>query len=219
MSNKVEMTGKRFGRLIVIRESLQRLSGVIAWDCLCDCGKIKSITGKSMRSGMTKSCGCLQAETISKLLTTHGMKGSETYNVWVSMIQRCTNPKNSRYEDYGGRNIAVCQKWLKFENFFKDMGTKPQGLTIERRNNDLGYFKENCSWNTYLVQAKNQRIRKDNSTGITGVGWNKRLKKYRVRITANQKKYHIGVFDNLEDAKIARSDAELKYWGRDYVRK
>jgi hypothetical protein len=162
---------------------------------------------KSSKKSKIKSCGHTR--------TTHSMYGCSEYRTWAYIIQRCNNPNNKVYHYYGGRGIKVCAAWLKFENFFEDMGSRPKGLTIERINNDKGYYKENCAWRTQTEQLRNQRLRKDNITGMRGVCWAKRRKKYLVRITVNGKTINLGYFPTLEAAKTARLEAEQKYWGPD----
>lgn len=88
---------------------------------------------------------------------THGMRRTPIYGIWNQMIQRCTNPKVKGYDRYGGRGIEVCERWLKFENFFADMGDRPEGHSIERKNNDLGYDPSNCIWIPKDKQAQNRR--------------------------------------------------------------
>ena len=146
-------------------------------------------------------------------MKTHGMSGTATYRAWMMMIQRCSNSQNNRYESYGERGIVVCERWTKFVNFFTDMGAKPIGLMLERKNNDLGYFKKNCCWATPAIQARNQRVQKNNKLGIRGISL-RSSGKYQVRIWSNNKSHYIGYFTDLEQAMIARKQAELKYWGK-----
>ena len=96
-------------------------------------------------------------------------KRSSTYNSWTAMLARCNNPGNLRYDDYGGRGIMVIERWLNFTNFLLDMGEKPDGLTLERRDNKGNYCKENCCWATYKEQGQNKRLYQSNKTGIAGV--------------------------------------------------
>jgi hypothetical protein len=90
--------------------------------------------------------------------TTHGLADTPIYNVWKTLIQRCTNPNNKDYADYGGRGVTVCRRWLRFENFYADMGDRPAGKwTIERRRNGRGYSPSNCLWASWHEQALNRR--------------------------------------------------------------
>lgn len=87
----------------------------------------------------------------------HGMKGTRVHNTWISMRQRCTNPKHSAFKHYGGRGITICKRWQKFENFYTDMGDPPDGLTLERKENNKGYNKKNCEWAPQKDQVRNKR--------------------------------------------------------------
>lgn len=203
------LKGQSFGRLTVIEEAGRDKWKQVLWRCLCVCGKTTIVVGGNLRSGTTKSCGCFNKDQ----LTTHGMYGSSTHSAWESMKARCGNPNNANYKNYGGRGIKVCEKWHKFESFFEDMGKKPNGLTLERRDNEQGYSKENCKWATYIEQSRNTRIRCTNKTGIKGVSWDKQRQRYQAKICVNYKQILIGRFTNLEAAKAARQQAELTHWG------
>lgn len=152
---------QKFNRLIVIHQAGKNKWGEIKWLCLCDCGNQIVTLGKYLRNNDTKSCGCLNIEKTIKRSTKHNHskrnKITKTYQIWKSMRQRCTNPNNKRYGDYGGRKITVCKRWMKFENFLQDMGERPEGYSIHRKNNNKGYYKSNCKWATRTEQARNKR--------------------------------------------------------------
>lgn len=154
---KLDLTGRRFGRLIALKDSDERYQGSIKWLCRCDCGNLTKVTSSSLVSGHTKSCGCLGKERRKEANTIHGMSRTPTYKTWVKIKQRCLNPNNSRFKDYGGRGIKVCDHWMKFENFYKNMGDKPEGKSIDRINNDGDYEPKNCKWSTAKQQAENRR--------------------------------------------------------------
>ena len=124
------------------------------WECLCVCGKVTKQRSTKLLKGIIKSCGCKKTSTATK----HGMYGTREYETWHQMVQRTTNPKNTNWEDYGKRGITIDPEWLKFENFYKDMGPRPEGTyTLDRENNNLGYNKENCRWATKVEQTSNRR--------------------------------------------------------------
>lgn len=156
----IDREGHRYGRLTVIG-----FAGFIkkdpSWFCRCDCGNIISVFSNNLNRLHTSSCGCMVIEKLVKLRTTHGHSSggrtSSTYKIWHSMVQRCTNPKNRVYYRYGGRGITVCDRWLKFENFLEDMGERPENLSLDRIENNIGYFKENCRWATMKEQNNNRR--------------------------------------------------------------
>jgi len=135
------------------------------WVCLCDCGTTKVVLGDKLKSGNTKSCGCLQAEVRAKLVqTADEERRTYTKNSYTAMIGRCTNPSYPGYIKYGARGVTVCDRWRFGENgktgwlcFFEDMGPKPTGHSIDRINNEQGYTPENCRWATQQQQIENRR--------------------------------------------------------------
>ena len=209
--NKVKnLTGKKFGKLTVIKRIFPNKNRKAVWQCRCDCGKITDVQSSCLLNGNTRSCGCLRGGKI-----THGKTNTPIYNIWKGMLQRCYYKKHKHYKDYGGRGIQVDSKWKNsFEAFFTDMGDRPEGLTIDRINVNGNYCKANCRWATRTQQARNQRVRKNNKTGHRGVNWMKEYHRYQVRINANGKEIHLGYFTNLQDAAEARRQGEIKYWGK-----
>lgn len=157
MPNAIDLRLHKYGRLTVKKYLYTNKSRNRIWLCICDCGEKINVLGSSLRSGNTKSCGCLFKENLIKRNTTHAMSNSYLHKIWQSMIQRCTYKKDKRYKNYGGRGINVCKRWLKFENFFEDMGHRTsKNHSLDRINNNKGYYKSNCRWATPLEQANNK---------------------------------------------------------------
>lgn len=124
----------------------------------CSCGQEKSLEQSSLRSGRTNSCGCLNSEVLSARSTTHGLRAHPVYAVWNAMMQRCHNPNSKQAADYGARGITVDPAWHTFGGFHADMGLPPyKGATLERKDNDKGYSKDNCVWADRVAQSRNKR--------------------------------------------------------------
>lgn len=156
-STEKNLIGLKFGRLTVTGKSDRRYY----WRCICDCGQTRNVAANNLKSGATKSCGCIRAERNNH--TTHGGTGTFTHKRWLAMRARCLNPNASNYPRYGGRGIKICERWTRFENFLADMGKCPDAsFSIERINNDGNYEPGNCRWATRKDQNRN-------------TSWNRRL--------------------------------------------
>lgn len=166
--NGKDLTGRRYGRLVVKELVLSSKRGNKQWKCVCDCGNERIVSSNHLSSGHTQSCGCYLIDQIS----THGMSYSCEYDTWRSMLQRCYNQKAKSYQNYGGRGITVCDRWREsFENFYEDMGSRPEGTSIERIDNDGNYEPDNCKWATDIEQANNRRRTLRFSDGETFSNW------------------------------------------------
>lgn len=148
----IDLVGHRFGRLMVVApDSVRNYKQM--WRCQCDCGNfIRAATGQ-LRSGNSKSCGCLK----QNLQTKHGQYRTRTYRIWQAMLNRC---RQTQYEKYYG-HLSVCERWKEFEHFLADMGHAPDTLTLDRIDNSKGYEPANCRWATPTIQARNTRRRKE----------------------------------------------------------
>jgi len=160
MSKRNKLEGLVFGKLTVIKLDYKDNYGHLIWLCKCSCGNITKLKSTALLNRGTKSCGCYRIDRIKETRTTHGLSKHFLYPTYISMLNRCYNPKTKCYFNYGERGIKVCDRWLEsFENFLEDIGEKPEGLTLDRINNDGDYEKDNCRWVTYKEQNNNRRKR------------------------------------------------------------
>lgn len=164
----LDLSAKRFGRLVVTKRAVDgMLPGgrrYVRWHARCNCGSDTIVSAAHLRAGITKSCGCRRRDNRIAPHIKHGEGGrskSAEYRAWIAMKNRCLNPNQDRFADYGGRGISVCVRWLKsFENFLSDMGRKPSPLhTLDRKDNNGDYKPSNCRWATPEQQRANQRRR------------------------------------------------------------
>lgn len=157
MKRGVDISGHVFGSLTAIRPVIKSRNNTWKWLCRCVCGNEEVLFLTALRGGKKRSCKpCLNAR-VSVEKTTHGLTKSPTYLSWKSMKARCLNPKSPDWKYYGARGITVCDRWLEsFENFLADMGVRPAGLTLDRKENDGNYEPGNCRWATSTEQARNR---------------------------------------------------------------
>lgn len=213
MPKRLDIVGNRYGRLIVKNYVQQNKHGKSVWECQCDCGEILAILGSCLTRGTTTSCGCVKSERLVEYNTTHGMKGTRTYNCWSNMKSRCNYPERWDAEYYNLKGISYDERWESFENFYSDMGEVPDGMSLDRIDPNLDYYKDNCRWTTDSMQAFNQVLRVNNTSGKTGVWFIEKSGKWAAAITHELEKEHLGTFNSFEDAVKAREEAELKYFG------
>lgn len=170
----IDLTGKRFGRYTVVERAPRpetHKQQHAFWKVRCDCGTERVIPGGSLRSGNSRSCGCLCKDINADRLTTHGGRRTREYRIWRAVKDRCFNERNSHFDYYGGRGITMCDRWKNdFTAFLADMGPCPDGLTIERIDVNAHYDPSNCKWATYREQRQNQRRSK--FVDYEGQRWN-----------------------------------------------
>lgn len=196
-----DLTGKRFGRWTVLKYFGRRDRSSL-WRCRCSCGVERNVSANNLKKGGSKSCGCARIQTTILRCLTHGETGSRAFNVWRTMKNRCFNPKDKQFKDYGGRGITVCKRWVDFGNFLDDTGQPPLGMTLDRIDNDDGYKPSNCRWAT----AREQAAHKSNSvfirfmnTTLTAYQWSELLevRKDRIYDGLNAGKTGVQIVENI----------------------
>lgn len=198
----------------------------VKWLCRCKCGKIKTIAASALVSGETISCGCYKSERMADMNITNNPSEKKyegitnytkvydipEYRVWQAMKTRCSNENINSYDRYGGRGIKVCDRWLNsFENFYRDMGSRPgESYSIDRINNDGNYEPGNCRWATAAEQVRNTCTQDKPLNGV----YENRYGSWVATIGVDGKRIQLGTHKKIEDAIRARKSAEKKYWGR-----
>lgn len=151
------LAGKVFGALSVVSESDRSSSNLRRWNCMCECGNYVVVDHRALKSGNTRSCGCMKRAKLRSEKTTHGLSKTRAYKIWSGMKSRCLIPTATGYANYGAAGITVCERWMQFENFIADMGEPPNGASIDRIDSSVGYEPGNCRWATRQKQNENRR--------------------------------------------------------------
>ncbi len=223
------MESERYGRWTVLSEWEPAYSKrgwrILRELCVCDCGTFKVVKTAALKNSSSTSCGCYSLERLqsSKGNTKHGQHGTKAYRAWKHMKKRCNNPNTEGYHDYGGRGITYDPRWENFSNFLEDMGhPATHDLSLDRKNTNDNYCKENCRWATKIEQSINKRKYKNNTSGRTGVLYKENLGWY-CEIKINKKLVRRGYFSSKEEAIREREYLEQMHHGRvrseDYERR
>lgn len=173
---KIDRVGQRFGALTVIAHSHSvfrspRHGSYQFWRCKCDCGGETVVLASNLTKGNTTSCGCRGSRaTLSERATTHGKSQLAVYKVWQGMLDRCRYPSHISWPYYGALGVTVCERWHSFENFFADMGDRPPGMTLDRKDPFGNYEPGNCRWADWKTQANNQRRHHAATAARLGIG-------------------------------------------------
>ena len=188
------MIGHISGSLTVVAETDKRnLNREKLWDCLCECGTHVLVSTGILRKFDKKSCGCKSKAEVSGA---HGMYGTPVHTSWRTMIERCTKPYHKSYEHY--KEIPIDPKWMTFVGFYEDMGDRPEGTTLDRKDGTRGYCKSNCRWADASTQQQNKCVKDRNSCGYPGISLTKG--RYIAKIRYEGKRLYLGCFETAEEA-------------------
>ena len=217
-----DYTGQKIGMLTVLRRADKNIDHRPAWVCQCSCGNIVTLRSGVLKAGQ-KSCGCMQGarsgtSTEDLFRKSHN---NRLYNIWTGMNYRCTNPKFSHWQDYGGKGIRVCDEWKNNFQAFAEWAIAhgyASNLEIDRIDSNGNYCPENCRWIDHKDNSRNRGVKRLNKTGVTGVTWRKARSgdggSWRAVIVVDGKNISLGTYANFDDAVAARKEAELKYWSK-----
>ena len=202
------LIGTRYGMLTIVATVGHNAKGRFVVRVKCDCGEIKELP--IGRLGRDVSCGCYRRNR-----KIHGMSKTKEYRTWIHMKERCGQVKDKSYANYGGRGIKVCERWQEFGNFYADLGLRPEGRSIDRRDGNGNYEPGNCRWATRLQQALNQRKRQNCSSRFRGVYSDKRSGGWQAAVQSNRRKIYLGRFKSEVEAARAYDAMALKLFGAD----
>ena len=205
MGKPRDLTGQRFSRLIVIDQAEKGNNGQLRWNCICSCGAKTIVMGGLLKIENTRSCGCLAID----INTTHGMTKTPEYSSWKSMKGRCLNKTDPTYYRYGAEGITICGRWLRFENFYSDMGPRPSNTSLDRIDTHGNYEPNNCRWATATEQSQNRRTQRKSVSGVTGVFPHRNS--WKSQITVNKKQINLYQGKDFEKACRLRREAEIQY--------
>ena len=229
MAKKTESyIGRTFGYIKITKGPFYKIASGMQrtfWGGVCqykNCGNYKLYRQDSLYSGKSTSCNCYQ----KSLLTTHGKTNTSEFRIWSNIKNRCLNPKDKDWENYGGRGIVVAPEFTGengFINFYKEVGPRPTSkYTIDRKNNNKGYEPGNLRWATWVEQNNNHRYPKKksdaHSSKYLGVFFNKKIGKYQARVYKKGKFIHVGAFNDEIKAAKARDKEALKYYEVKFIR-
>jgi len=200
MPKALDLSNKRFGKLIALKKSDRTSDGQVLWLCKCDCGNHTKVRASSLKRGLSKSCGCMVGCDLRK----HGLYKHKLYGVWISMRQRCNNPNATNYSNYGAIGVEVCDEWSDFQTFYDWAISNgyQDGLVIDRIDTYGSYGPNNCRWITQAENCQNSMIQSNNTSGYIGVS---QLPdgRFRVYYTLNAKRKQIGIAKTaLEGSKM-----------------
>lgn len=177
-----DITGKHFGKLTAVRFTGDKCSnGDYLWECQCDCGGTVITSIGRLNSGKTNSCGCLHKESARKKDNYHGLQKTRAYKAWAKIKERCYNPNDASYKDYGAVGVTMWEGWKdNFVKFYEDLGESPtKNHSVDRIDANKGYYPDNCRWANQFVQARNRRKKRVTSSNYKGVSFDEQHGKYR----------------------------------------